>query len=147
MANFYGRTGIEVKGDLVERLQDLASGVRDAASAAVAAGGEVIRKQAYDYANVSPGVEGHGVGGAHMRDEIKVDLYQYETGVSARIWIDMGIIPYAAHQEFGPHGNAFMRRAIDDTRDQVHESIRSTFSAAIGEGGKYSTKVRFRRYA
>jgi hypothetical protein len=147
MAGFYGRTGIELEGDLITNLETLAAKVRPAALAAVQEGAEIIRAAAYNNANVSPGFIGNGVNGEHMRDEIKVVPYEYPTSVSARIQIDMSIIPYAAHQEFGPHGNAFLRRAIDESRSDVYDRIRTVFSAAIGADGKFRTAVRIRRFA
>lgn len=147
MANFYGRAGITLSGDLAENLKDLSSSVRAAAIAAALAGGEVIRARAYDNANVSKGESGHGINGEHMRDEIHVSMRENRDEISAIVGIDLAIIPYAPHQEFGPHGNAFMRRAIDETREEVHETVRSTFTAAMGANGKIKTAVRFRSRA
>lgn len=147
MAGFYGRTGVDFTNTLTPGLESLALQVRPAAIEAATAGAEIIRQRAYENANVSAGVAGHGVGGAHMRDEIRVEVREAEFTISARIAIDMRIIPYAAHQEFGPHGNAFMRRAIDETRDDVHAVIKSTFTASLGAKGKFKTAVRFRSIA
>lgn len=146
MAGFYGRTGIEFKDTLTDGLAQLALKVGPAAEAAVAEAGELIRGLAYINANVSPGILGNGAGGEHMRDEIKVEVRRMDNGVSARIGIDMSIIPYAAHQEFGPHGNRFLSRAIDEGRQEAHQIMRMVFSASIKDG-KFSTQVRMRNIA
>lgn len=146
MAGFYGRTGIEFTDTLTDGLANFASVVRPAAIQAVSAAAEAIRSKAYDYANVSPGVTGHGVGGQHMRDEIKVEVRETPTSVSARIAIDMSIIPYAAHQEFGERGNRFMTRAVDDTRQDAHDIMREHVRSVFG-ATKVKTAVRFRRIA
>lgn len=147
MPSFYGRTGIDITNTLSENLEHLASRVRGVAIEAVLAGAEPIKQAAYDNANVSRGILGHGVNGEHMRDEIKVTVTESGNVISGRVQIDMGIIPYAAHQEFGPRGNAFMRRAFDEKRDEAHKIMGSVFSAALGSDGKVRTQVRFRRYA
>ena len=147
MAGFYGRTGIEFKDTLTENLTRLSLLVRPMATEAVTEAAEIIRTRAFMYANVSPGVLGHGIHGEHMRDELKIDVRDTPTGVSARIQIDMGIIPYAAHQEFGPHGNRFLSRAIDESRAECHATIRQVFSAGISANGQFSSQVRFRGIA
>lgn len=147
MANFYGRAGIDITNTLSESLEHLAFGVRAAAIQAVLAGAEIVRAQAYMNANVSQGISGHGINGEHMRDEIRISTQTVGNVISGRVQIDMGIIPYAAHQEFGPHGNAFMRRAFDEKRDEAHAVMGSVFSASLGLDGKVRTQVRFRRYA
>lgn len=145
MAGFYGRTGIEFTGDLLENLERLQTEVRPAAIAAVTQAAEIIQAKAYAYANVSAGVQGHGVNGEHMRDEIKIETREYPVSVSARIGIDMSVIPYAAHQEFGPRGNRFLTRAVDESRDECHAVLREVFSASLGADGKIRTAVRLRR--
>lgn len=147
MAGFYGRTGIEFKGNLATNLENLSKSIRSLAMEAVLEGGEIIRAAAYNNANVSPGVRGHGRDGEHMRDELKVTAIEYPAGVSARIGIDMAVIPYAAHQEFGPRGNAFLARAIDETRGDVRETMGAIIKAGLGADGKVAIKVRFRKYA
>lgn len=144
MAGFYGRTGVDFTNTLTEGLEAFAANLRPAAIEAAGAGAEIIRQRSYENANVSSGVSGHGVNGEHMRDEIRVEIREYPLTVSARIAIDMGIIPYAVHQEFGPHGNGFMRRAIDETRDEVHDAIKVTFVTSLGANAKVRTAVRFR---
>lgn len=147
MANFYGRTGIDIANTLSDNLEHLAFSVRAAAIQAVLAGAEVIREQAYINANVSNGINGHGVNGEHMRDEIRITTTTVGTVISGRVQIDMSVIPYAAHQEFGPRGNAFMRRAFDERRDDAHRVMGEVFSARLGADGKVKTQVRFRRFA
>lgn len=148
MAGFFGRAGIELRDTLTANLEALPARIRAAAEAAVLAGGEVIRAAAYDNANVSPGVVGNGVGGEHMRDEIKVVMGERTHEIFAFIRIDMSIIPYAAHQEFGDRGNGFMRRAVDENRQEVHAVMGEVMKAALGgESVPLSTLVRFRRIA
>jgi Bacteriophage protein of unknown function (DUF646). len=147
MAGFYGRTGIEFTDTLTANLERLEAVIRPLAIEAVTEGAELIRAQAYLNANVSPGIRGNGVNGEHMRDEIKVEVREKPNGVDARIAIDMDIIPYAAHQEFGARGNAFLSRAVDSMRDAAHERMRTVFSAGLDSNGKFKSAVRFRRYA
>jgi hypothetical protein len=148
MPSFYGRLGIEFKETITAGLEEAGHDVYAVCDVALFEAGEIVRASAYEKANVSKGVLGHGRGGEHMRDEIKVsDPYEYPTGVSVRIGVDLNIIPYAAHQEFRPepHGKPYLRPAIDETRQQCHDMIQQVLSDFVVHGGR--TKVRFRRFA
>lgn len=148
MAGFYGRTGIEFKDGLTDNLVKLEYTIRPAATRAVLEAAQLIAEAAYQYANVSPGVKGHGRNGEHMRDEIKVVEYQKDYEVTARIQIDTDIIPYAPHQEFGPRGNGFMRRAMDENRAAAHEIQKRVMLEELGLSSKeFASKVRFRAVA
>lgn len=145
--SFYGKVGIEITDDLSKGLEFLVPAIQEAALMAVEAGGEIIRESAYAKANVSPGVYGHGAHGEHMRDEIKVTAQMTEQGAVGRVQIDMSIIPYAAHQEFGARGKPFLRPAIDETREQVRETMRNIISHQVMSGFKMSTTVKKRNIA
>lgn len=147
MRNFYGRAGVEVRDTLSDGLESLSARVRMLARDAAMEGGHIIRVRAYENANVSAGVMGYGVHGEHMRDEIKVTLVDYPTSVSAKVGIDLSIIPYAPHQEFGPHGNAFMSRAVDETRQEVHQRMGEVMAEGLRGSLVARTAVRFRRFA
>lgn len=147
MAGFYGRTGIEFTNTLGEGLARVEAVIRPAAIAAVTAAAAPIILAAYDKANVSAGEKGHGVNGEHMRDEIKATVFEYENGVSARIGIDMSIIPYAAHQEFGVRGKPFLRPAIDENRDEAHRIMAAVMREHLADARNIRTKVRFRAFA
>lgn len=145
MPNFYGRMGIQFTDTMSAVFDELADATLAICTEAVLEAGEIIRAAAFEKANVSKGVRGHGRDGEHMRDEIKVTVYEYESGVSARIGIDLSVIPYAPHQEFGPRGKPFLRPAIDENREACHEKMREVLADGLIHGAR--TKVRFRSYA
>lgn len=149
MRNFNARAGVDIRETISDGMDTLRYSIAAAIDAAVRAGGEVIRQRAYENANVSPGILGNGVDGSHMRDNYKVEVLHQEHGSQAKIGIDLSIIPYAPHQEFGPHGNAPLRRAIDETRSEVHAKMRDVFRETLGPGEsvRFGTAVRFRRFA
>lgn len=145
MAGFFGRTGVTITDNTGVVLPLFAA----AAERAAMEGGEIVRADAYERANVSPGVAGNGVGGAHMRDEIKVSPINPREGgteITVRIGIDMAIIPYAHHQEFGSRGKPFLRPAIDENREAVRQRMREVMREELG-GARVGTLVRFRRFA
>lgn len=143
---FYGRTGIVIKDTLTPYLEELPALVLESANNAALAGGEIIRQHAHDNANVSSGERGHARDGRHMRDCIDVTLVD-KPGLAAnvRISIDPENVPYAVHQEFGPNGNRFMSRAIDESRDEVHAAMQESLAADAVTG--FKTQVRFRGVA
>lgn len=143
MRSFYGRTGIEFRDEITENLVRLSKRVREEARNAVLMAAGIVQEKAHDYANVSPGETGNAVDGTHMRDNVEIGVIETPTAIEARIGIDLSIVPYAPHQEFGPHGNAFLRRAMDDSRDECHEIMQSV----LIDGVEPHTLVRFRRYA
>jgi HK97 gp10 family phage protein len=141
--SFYGRTGLEFKDDLTGKLLKLKGEIRARAREAVLAAGDMIAQRAYDKANVSPRVIGHAVDGRHMRDCIEVIIIEDPHQVSAKIGIDISNVPYAPHQEFGSRGKPFLRPAIDESREEAHQIMRSV----LIDGAEPRSLVRFRRFA
>ncbi len=145
--SFYGRTGVDFRDTLSEGLSNLSPLIVEAARVAVVDGAEIIRNRAHDLANVSPREIGHAYDGRHMRDTIEIAVMDSPNGVSARIFIDLGNVPYAVHQEFGPNGKPFMRPAIDETREEVHQVMAQSIRDNMAGGFNLGTQVRFRRFA
>lgn len=141
-SGFYGRVGIV--DTITPAMEELADNLAEAAKKAVLAGAEVIAQKARQNANRSPGVAGHGTDGSHMADNIRVeevDKPGYEA--NARIYVPPEIIPYAVHQEFGPTGNRFMSRAVDEGREEANEAMQASLEEDAASG--FRTHVRFRR--
>src|ERR1041384_4049221 len=129
---FYARTGIEFDtSSLIKGLENVAERVVSASVDAVLNAGEIIRSRAYYLANVSPGIKGNARDGRHMRDCIEVNLFAGTSYVGVRIEIDMTNVYYAAHQEFGARGKPFIRPALDESREEVHEMLRATLQEGI----------------
>ena len=145
--SFYGRVGVDVEDSLSEGLDVLESVIRAAAAKAVLKAAEPIRQRAHDLANVSNREVGHARDGRHMRDCIDITVTETASGASARIGIDIGNVPYAAHQEFGPHGKPFLRPAIDEGRSEAHGAMAASLREDIGEALAARTAVRFRKFA
>jgi hypothetical protein len=136
---FYTKNGIAFSDEITDNLVKLRGAVRQRVRDGVLLAAGLIQSKAYDNANVSAGVRGHAVDGSHMRDNIAVHLVETPTQVEARVGIDLSIVPYAPHQEFGPNGNSFMRRAIDESRDECHEIMQSI----VVDGADARSFVRF----
>lgn len=148
MPNFYGRLGIRFDTSIMDALDALPELFHETLEWIVMEAAEPIALHAYSLANVSPKPVGHGVHGEHMRDMIELTPYVYPDGVSVRIGIDLSIIPYAAHQEFGPRGKPFLRPAIDEGREQAHQTMKILLSEELPAIARNTrSKVRFRRYA
>ncbi|SRR5229473_2671606 len=145
--SFYGRTGVDFRDTLSDGLSSLSPLIIEASRVAVVDGAEIIRNHAHDLANVSPREIGHAYDGRHMRDTIEIAVIDQPNGVSARIFIDLGNVPYAVHQEFGPNGKPFMRPAIDETREEVHQVMAQSIRDNMAGGFNLGTQVRFRRFA
>ena len=145
--SFYTRVGVEIRDDLSGRLEMLKGPIREASKLALEAAGEVIRQRAYELANVSPGILGHGLNGAHMRDEIRVQVKETDQGAVGRVGIDLAVIPYAPHQEFGPNGKPFLRPATDETREEVRQIMRDIIATQVMEGFKIGTSIKKRNIA
>jgi HK97 gp10 family phage protein len=118
---FFTRIGVGVTDTLGPGLEAFAALIRQQAMYAVMEAGEHIRALAWGYANVSPGIVGNATDGSHMRDNINVTPFLTDNGAAARIGIDLSVVPYAHHQEFGPRGKPFMRPALDESRELVRE--------------------------
>lgn len=145
---FYGRTGIQIKDDLSGNLEFLKSYVQEAAVAAVVRGAKIVQERAKEIAPVSPGLRGHGTDGSHMVDHIDVEIYHDPPGANARVGVfRTDIIPYAAHVEFGVNGRPFLRPAVDETREEVHQAMAEEFGQQLAEGFDVRTAVRFRGVA
>lgn len=139
---FYGRTGVDIKNTIPDGVAKLKAVLARRIEAAVKEGGALIAERAYDKANVSAG-PGHALDGGHMRDHIEVHVRKTETTVEARIGIDMSLVPYAHHQEFGPRGKPFLRPAMDESRAEVHDIMQSAMDGTLAEDS--SSFVRFNR--
>ena len=50
-------------------------------------------------------------------------------------------------QEFGPHGKPFLRPAVDETRQEVHDTMERVFAEQLRLTLGVKTAVRFRRFA
>ena len=145
--SFYGRTGIDFRDTLSGGLSNLHPLIIEASRVAVAEGAEIVRQRAHDLANVSPRFIGHANDGRHMRDCIDITVLDQPNGVSARIGIDLSNVPYAVHQEFGPNGKPFLRPAIDESRNEVHQVMGQSLRDNMAGGFNLGTLVRFRRFA
>lgn len=132
--SFYGRSGIDFRNTVPEGVERLKGRLRAAMVQAVEEAGELVRSRAYDNANVKTG---------HMRENIEVHVVESNSIVEARVGVDLSVVPYAHHQEFGPHGNAFLRRAFDESRAECHDIMRSALDDTKLEDA--SMLVRFVR--
>jgi hypothetical protein len=141
--SFSGRSGIDITNTIGEGSKRLQAEMRKRVLLAVSAGAGLIQHHAASNANVSPHAVGHAKDGRHMRDCIDVEVKELPMVVEAKISIDLLNVPYAVHQEFGPHGNAFMRRAVDETRPEVHGIMQSAIDGTLAEDSP--TFVRFRK--
>lgn len=140
---FYGRTGVDFRNTIPEGVEKLKAVLRKRIEQAVLEAGNVVAERAYDLANVSAGAAGHAADGSHMRDNIAVHIVKGATTVEARIGIDMSIVPYAHHQEFGPRGKPFLRPAMDESRSEVHDIMQGALDGTVAEDS--SSFVRFNR--
>lgn len=131
---FYGRSGIDFRNTIPDGVERLKGKLRANMIRAVEEAGELVRSRAYDNANVKTG---------HMRENIETHVVEHNGIVEARVGVDLAVVPYAHHQEFGPHGNAFLRRAFDESRAECHEIMRSALDDTAIEDS--STLVRFVR--
>lgn len=134
MPSFYGRMTFNFTDTITEMFLAMEARIDAACLEAIAAAGEVVRESAYSKANVSAKPRGGGINGEHMRDEIKVAAFPTEFGVAATVGIDLSVIPYAEHQEFGIHGKPFLRPALDENIETCHEVIREHLAASLVEG-------------
>lgn len=145
---FFGRLGVGVGDDMASRIQGMIPIVQQAAMYAVMTAGEIIRRDAWGRANVSPGIIGNAVDGTHMRDNIQVRPQVERQGASCRIFIDLTIVPYAHHQEFNTRtGKPFMRPAMDENRTLVRDIMGQIIREALfGEAAGATDIKLFTRF-
>lgn len=141
--SFYAKAGLEFRDEVTDELVKLRGVVRKQAMDAVLSYASIVIDRAWELANVSAGAVGHAVDGRHMRDCIEAVPIETPTSVECKIGIDLSNVPYAAHQEFGQHGKPFLRPALDETRMEGHEIMRSV----LLDGAEPRSSVRFRRFA
>jgi hypothetical protein len=131
---FFTRIGVGYSDTLSPGLEAFGDMIRQQCMYAVMEAGEYIRSLAWGYANVSPGVIGNATDGSHMRDNINVTPFLTDSGAAAKIGIDLAIVPYAHHQEFGPRGKPFMRPALDESRDYIRELMAARLREVFEDG-------------
>ncbi len=120
MAGFYGRTSIDVRDTLSTGLLGAGVAARELAIQACTQAAAIIAERAYQNANVSPGVLGHGIHGEHMRDEIRLEEVIRPTEVIVRVIINIAsraicvkyIPSFALQFASAFHFNPFIQPAI-----------------------------------
>jgi hypothetical protein len=131
--NFYGKTGIEIKDGLSDGLQSLATKARHVTEVAAYAGAVIVQRRAVELCPRSPGESGNGRDGSHIQDKIDIRIVQEPAGAYAKIGVfDVANNPYGPHLEFGDRGRPFMRPAIDETREEVHQEMRRVVAEELG---------------
>lgn len=140
----YGKVGIELRDTLSDSLSSLATKVPDATVAAVTAGATIVQQRAIELCPRSKKDPGNGRDGSHIQDKIDIQIVTEPYRAVATVGVfDVANNPYAPHLEFGDRGTPFLRPALDETRSEVHQEMRSVLAGALGDQ-KVRTSVRFK---